>query len=526
MEESLGPRLLRADAFGHPVAALVLRETHISWVILTGKYAYKIKKPLNLGFLDFSTLAARRHFCEEEVRLNRRFAPEIYLSVVPVADTAAGPVIDGDGEVIDYAVRMRQFDDRALLAAIADRSGLDATLLRKLAHEMAEVHARLAAERPRSGPGTPAVFAGAMRQNFAQLDELQLPEALTGRLSRVAEWSERRYAELADRMRCRLRDGFVKDCHGDLHLGNIAVIDGEIRFFDCIEFDPAFRVMDTIAELAFTTMDLSARGLPEAAARLINDYLEYRPDHAGLALLDFYCCYYAVVRAKVNLLRYPEAPPIGDTLETAGHYLAQADGYAQPRLRFVVLMHGVSGSGKSTVAAELAVLTGAIRLRSDVVRKSLFGLAPEASSASELASGLYSREATERTFAELLRLAGEALNAGFGVIVDATFLHADTRAPFARLAAEAGCRWRIVACEAEREVLETRLDERRCDEHNVSEADAEIMCRQLEQLQPFTDGERAAVWRVDTVASSAREIAETIADRLATGAFDARDAGS
>ena len=490
MDFSTVQQLLQPQAFAHPGGEAVLRETHISWVVLYGDFAYKIKKPVNFGFLDFSTLALRRHFCEQELALNRRFAPEIYLAVVPITADEGGPRFAGAGPVIDYAVKMRRFDESQLLASVAARGGLDRPLVRALAAELArqQALARVCHPRPRSSePGGPAVLRAAIEQNFRQVRDYPLDPVRQAQLAGVEQWTLQRQRERQPLLEQRAAGGHVIDGHGDAHLGNIALIGGEVRLFDCIEFNPSLRVMDSIGEIAFLAMDLDARGYHRESRWLLADYLEYRGDYAGLALLDLYRSYFAMVRAKVALLREPadradilDTPAYGDFCR----YLALALAYSDRRAQFLAITHGVSGSGKSTVADKLVGASGAVRIRSDVERKRLFGLAPEQRSRPEDEAKLYGSAMSRKTFARLELLAAQALRAGFPVIVDATFLHRRTRDAFRTLARQLAQPFVIIDCAAPAEELRRRLVEREDQGRDASEAGVRVMESQLAADQP------------------------------------------
>jgi aminoglycoside phosphotransferase family enzyme/gluconate kinase len=488
-------RLCRPAAFGHPTDGFTLRVTHISWVILCGEYAYKVKKPVDFGFLDFSTMEQRKHYCEEELRLNRRFSPELYLDVEVITDGPEGPVMGGAGEPIDYAVKMRRFDEAQLLDNIAARDGLDAPLVRSIARELARLHAEL----PRCSPdpsgtdaGTPAALEHALQQNFNQLRDYPLRDVERRQLEVVEKWAQERYETLLPVMQQRVRDGWVIDGHGDDHLGNMAIIDGAVRLFDCIEFNADFRIVDSIAEIALLDMDLNARGHPAESHRLLTDYLEYRGDFDGLALLDLYRVYYALVRAKVNILQHPtDYPNLAETdaYRELQQYLDLAHRYSRPRHRLLAITHGVSGSGKSTVAGRLVESSGAVRIRSDVERKRLFGLAPEQLSKPKDAAILYSDAMSTRTFKRLAKLAEDILNAGFTVIVDGTFLHRHVRDEFRQLAHRLNVSFAIVNCVADQQELRKRLLARVAGGEDASEADIAIMERQQRQLEPLANDE-------------------------------------
>ncbi|MDX1802422.1 MAG: phosphotransferase, partial [Marinobacter sp.] len=242
--------------YDHPVTDFQVHETHISWVILTGEFAYKIKKPMDFGFLDFSTLERRRHFCEEEVRLNRRLADKLYLEVVPITGSAEQPKLGGPGEAFEYAIRMRQFDQSDLLDVRQENSRLDDRLLTSLAHQVADFHNHIPAVADDVPLGTPeAVYAG-MQENFDQIRPLIDDPQLLAQLDQLESWTESTFSRQQTLIERRRADGFVRECHGDLHLANITVFEGEVTVFDCIEFSEPFRWIDIINDLAFLLMDL------------------------------------------------------------------------------------------------------------------------------------------------------------------------------------------------------------------------------------------------------------------------------
>ncbi len=504
MDSSTLEQLLRPEAFSQPCAAAQLRETHISWVILCGEFAYKIKKPVDFGFLNFSTLPLRRHFCEQELALNRRFAPELYLAVIEVTDDGSGPRFEGRGAVIDYAVKMRRFDETLLLDNLAARGELDRSLVRSLAREIAQQQSRAPVCHPgpaASEPGSPAALLAAIKQNFRQVRDYRLAPAQAEQLLAVEQWTLQRYREQLPLLTRRAAEGLVIDGHGDAHLGNIALIDGAVRLFDCIEFNPALRIMDSIGEIAFLTMDLQARGHPGESHWLLADYLEYRGDYAGLALLNLYRCYFALVRAKVALLRAPpQRAATEDTPACADfcHYLALAGTYCNRPATFLAITHGVSGSGKSTVADKLVAAGGALRIRSDVERKRLFGLAPEQRSEPADEKRLYGSAMSRRTFARLEQLAAAGMAAGFAVIVDATFLHRRSRDRFRLLARRMGQPFVIIDCKAPPQLLRERLALRERAARDASEAGVRVMESQLQLDEPLGDAELAYAMAADS----------------------------
>jgi len=475
--------------YPHSVARVRLIETHISWVLLAGRYAYKIKKPVNLEFLDFSTLAQRKHFCEEEVRLNRRLAPGLYLGTVPVGGDFDHPKIDSQ-PVIEYAVKMRRFSARCLMDRQLARGGITTKHIDTLAATLAQFHAALpAADDPLLG-GFGAVRTAVM-QNFEQL------QAYAG----VAELKVATEAELAacapvfERRRVA---GCVRECHGDLHLGNIALIDNVPVPFDGIEFNPALRWIDVMDEIAFPVMDLMHRGRADFAWRLLNGYLEITGDYGGMAVLRLYLAYRATVRAKVDIIRANQSglpARAKNILRRAGQsYLDFALGcFAKPQPALIIT-HGLPGSGKSTFAQAALEHLGAIRIRSDVERKRLFGLGALDDSRQVLGTGvLYTSEATVHTYARLAELAARLLANGCRVIVDAAFLRRDEREIFRQLAARMHLTFIIANMTADMGVLRERVRLRQERGQDASEADVAVLEKLAQSRDPLGPEEQVMV---------------------------------
>jgi aminoglycoside phosphotransferase family enzyme/predicted kinase len=463
-------------------------DTHISTVVLAGDWAYKLKKPLYLGFLDFLSMEAREHACREELRLNRRLAPDLYLDVCRITGAVDHPAVDGDGPLVDWAVRMRRFDPDAVLSQHLDR--LDDALVDGLAAEVAAFHGQVdrAAADDVGGPG-PA--CAAMRQNFEQIRQFHPPAA--ERLQRLEAWTASLCERISPLLQQRHDAGFTRECHGDLHLGNVALIDGRPVVFDAIEFNPALRWIDPINDVAFMTMDLQQRSLDWQARRFVNRYLEVTGDYAGLALLRGFEVYRALVRAKIASIRLGQADLAAADRAAVerefGGYLDLADRLCRPARPALVLMHGVSGSGKSHAAYALLERLDAVVVRSDVERKRLLGLA---AGADATAHGAYRADMTDRTYARLAELAGGLLEAGYSAIVDATFLRAEQRQRFRQLADTQGRPFVIVDCEAPRDVLVQRLAARSDTAGNVSDADVAVLDGQLAAREPLGEDERRA----------------------------------
>jgi|AP12_2_1047962.scaffolds.fasta_scaffold04670_2 uncharacterized protein len=494
--------LSRPVVYPHPVDRVEVLQTHISYVLLAGDYAYKIKKPVNLGFLDFSTLDARRQCCEEELRLNRRTAADIYLTTVRITGTVAAPVLDGDGPAIEYAVKMRRFAQENLLNSMAKRGECTPALVDALARKIAAFHATVAIAGKESPFGTVDRVMAPPRANFDHIENLIGDSSDVPQLERLRSWTDREGKRLAPVFAERRHDGFVRECHGDLHLGNIALIGSDPTPFDCIEFNADLRWIDVMNEVAFLVMDLADHRLPGLAIRCLNAYCEATGDYAGLAVLRFYMVYRAMVRAKIACIRVQQP---GCASEAKAAIEAEYRGYFHLAERLahrgttaLVLTHGLSGSGKTTVAGVLAERFGAIRIRSDVERKRLFGLEASARTSSAVGSGIYGPEATRRTYARLGDLARSMIAAGWPVIVDATFLREAERTSFRDLARELAVPVVIVSCTAPDAELRARILAREQARSDASEAGLEVLARQRDSSEPASRDELDDTIEFDT----------------------------
>lgn len=477
-------------------------ETHISTVFLAGDYVLKIKKPLDLGFLDFSTLERRAWFCQEEVRLNGRLAPDWYLRPVPITGSVVAPVLEGEGEPLEWGVLMRRFPQSALMDARLERGELPVTVMEDLARVVAEFHAEIPAAGPDTDYGRVDAVLAPMQQNFEQLRELEAAGADPATLDALEAWTQAQGSELEELIDGRFQGGFVRECHGDLHLGNIAWHEGEVIVFDAIEFEPYLRWIDVANEVAFVIMDLDHRGARDHRHRFLNAYLEHTGDYGMVRLLSFYAAYRAMVRAKINGFMASQAEEGSETRQKARQqvtgYMALAQRYTQLRRPELVITHGLSGSGKTVVAGELVAAEGHLRLRSDVERKRLFGLTPEQRRDAEPEQGLYTAEATERTYSHLEGLAREMLEAGWSVVVDAAFLDPRHRQAFRDLAEALECGFRILDVQARPEVLRARVKARAEAGGDASDATLAVLEHQLANYQPLSEEEQALADSVRT----------------------------
>lgn len=481
--------------YNHPVEQFQVIETHISWVILTGPYAYKIKKPVDFGFLNFTQLADRKHFCEEELRLNQRLTHDLYLEVLPITGSVTKPQLAGQGEPIEYVLKMRQFPQHQLLSQLQARGELKAGQIDELASQIANFHQltpKVALDLPF---GSPEVVMAPVRQNFEQIRAM-LPEDEAGlsQLAALEAWAEATYQRLQPLLAKRKAEGFVRECHGDIHLNNAAVLDGKVVLFDCIEFNQPFRLIDVANDIAFLVMDLEDRKLNALANRLLNNYLEQTGDYESLQLMSFYKAYRAMVRAKValfSLTHVTEQSVQQAILSQYYNYANLAESYTFIPHRCLLITSGVSGVGKSYVALQVVERFAAIRVRSDVERKRLLG----ANTAKEQ---LYSAQATEQTYQRLYKLAKLSLQAGYITVLDAAYLKQAERMRALKLAEEQGVPFIIINCEAPLSVIGQHLEQRAMAAVDPSDATWQVVKQQLASKEPFSPAEKAVSCTIAT----------------------------
>jgi len=491
VSQTLIAALQNPALFPHPVEQFQVIETHISWVLLTGPYVYKIKKPMNFGFLDFTTLAAREHFCQQELKLNQRLTHDLYLDVLPITGTAEAPQLGGEGDAIEFALKIRQFPQDGLLSVLQAKGELTTAHIDDMARQIAEFHTstpRVPSENPL---GSPEYAMAPVSQNFEQILPFLTEKADLVQLSALEAWANASYARLQPLMARRKADGFIRECHGDIHLGNITLIDGKVVIFDCIEFNEPFRMTDVYADIGFLAMDLEDRGLKSLSRRLISQYLEHTGDYEGLELLNFYKAYRALVRAKVALFSLSaDADHVqrATTLRQYRNYANLAESYSAIPSNFLAITHGVSAVGKSHVAMRLVEALGAVRLRSDVERKRLFGDS----------QNLYASDVSAATYKRLNELAAVVLHAGFPVVIDATFLKFDQRQATAQVAENTGTPFLIVDCAAPKAVIQGWLAQRQALNNDPSDATMDVIEAQLANREPLTADETLRSRHVET----------------------------
>jgi uncharacterized protein len=481
--------LLDPRCYGRGVANVRLVETHISWVFLTGRYAYKVKKPVKLPFVDFSTLALRRGYCREELRVNRRLAPDLYLKVVPIGGPRSAPRV-GHTPAFEYAVMMREFPADARLDLLLAANRLPRASMLDFGERLARFHVGL---KPLRGIAAAAIGEAALRN----VDELRdcVSRSLRPEIDKLRAWLEMSSARLATVFARRIADGAHRECHGDLHLQNLLWRDGAVMAFDALEFDRALRDVDMISEAAFLAMDLRAHGRADLAYEFLNRYLEITGDYGGVDVLPFYLVHRALVRAKVAAIKRAQG---GADRHDEQRYLATALEVTARRRPLLVITHGLSGSGKTSVTDELVSRLPAVRARSDLERKRLHGLAASARTGSGVSEGLYAAGASRQTYGVLADVADRLLRNGEIALIDATFLRRRERLELKQVAAANAARFVILDCAAPPSELRRRVAARGRARRDASEADVAVLEHQLRTHEPLDGMERRAAVTVDT----------------------------
>ncbi len=483
--------LQRACAYSHPAGSVVRVETHLSVVYLAGRYAYKIMKPVNLGFVDFSTGEARSQSCRNELQLNRQFAKPLYLSVAPIARRGRSFAIAACGRAAEHAVKMRRFEEDDVFSALAARGELTADDIDRLAQRLATLHWHAPRNPPKRSFGT----AGCVREQVvAVLGSLE-QEAPRLVPRAVRDWCAGELTRLAGHFEARRAAGFVRGCHGDLHLANVVRRGRDVLMFDCIQFSDALRWIDIVNDLAFPVMDLLAQGQANFACRLLNRWVSATGDFAGLEALRLFVVYRALVRALVAVLKArgsqePRAEP------EAARYLRVAERTAASQPAFLLLCHGFSGSGKSAASVALAPLIGAVRVSSDIERKRHAALS--APDPTPLPAAVYAPESIDAHYDKLLSITDKLLQNGYPTIVDASFLKYDHRSRFIQLARTHAVPVAILDFQAGPSRLEQRVRARLALAESRSDADVTVLRQQFASAQPLSDEESALAVAVDT----------------------------
>lgn len=499
------PPLIQAlcDSFpqGNQKNPASLIETHISWVLLTNDLAYKIKKPVNLGFLDFSTLERRRFFCEEELRLNRRFAKDLYLEVTAITGDPQQPRLGGDGPVLEYAVKLKRFEQTRMADHLAREGALSPSHMDALASLLAIFHQSATRSTATDAHGLPESIQAHAMDNFKQSEVFTTHSEHRRQWETIRLWTQQEFERRHHTLAARKAQGLVRECHGDLHLGNLVLIGDTLTPFDCIEFSEDLRWIDVVSEIAFLFMDLEVAGHGPLAWRLLNRYLEITGDYEGMELFNYYRAYRAMVRAKIACLSWAQrndADAHSHQEARFRQYLAYACGVARKPTPTLIITHGYSGSGKSRFADRLSQHLPAIRISSDVERKRLTGYAANARTGSGLSGGIYTEAISRQTYARLMDCAERILKAGHSIIADATFLRSGSRLAFRSLAEDLQARFLILDLQAPESLLRERIQQRLAQTDDPSEADLAVLDRQLATADPLTAAETAFALSIDS----------------------------
>lgn len=489
--------MLKPEFYPHPVQAPIrLEQTHVSYVLLTGDYAYKLKKPVNFGFLDFSTLALRHHFCQEELRMNERGASGLYLEVVPVSQSGDRIFLgEGQGEVIEYAVKMHQFPQNALFSGLLAEGQLTEGLMEQLGKKVAAFHQQAPTNDYIRQFGEVEQIRQAFDENYQQTEKYIGGAQTQQWFEETKAYTDRFFAERKALFDQRMAQNWIRECHGDLHLRNICLWNDQIYLFDCIEFNEPFRFVDVMFDIAYAVMDLAARNRSDLANAYLNTYIEQTGDWEGLQVLPIYVNRQSYVRAKITsfLLDDPAVPEEqkAQAMQTAALYYKLAWQYTQPQPGQLFLMSGLSGSGKSTIARKLARQLNAIHIRSDAVRKHLGGISLEQRGSQEL----YSPEMTQTTYNRLLELGILLASEGYTVILDAKYDKIGLREKAIAQSQAANLPLKILHCTAPKTVIQERLQTRTGD---IADATVDLLESQIAATEAFTEAELAYVQTIDT----------------------------
>lgn len=508
IETTITPHILELlrnpSAYPVQTQTVELIQTHVSWLFLTDTHVFKLKKPVNFGFLDFSTRELRRFYCHEELRLNRRLCPDIYEQVIALRETADGASFTGNGPAIEYAVMMKRLPADRMLDWLVDRGSISASEIQVVAHEISRFHSGALTSPHIAAFGSVEQIRFNWQENFEQTLQFRnvtLPREVGENIRTYVETFIDSHNSLFDE---RIKSGYIRDCDGDIHLGNICLLNGSALIFDCIEFNERFRYSDTAADIAFLLMDLDFHSRPDLAEAALAAYITASGDTACEKLITFYKVYRAFVRGKVESLRLLDAGidhrDQNEAVKRAVRYFRLARGYCmQSRLPLTLFItSGTMGCGKSTLTDQLAFELGLPAFNSDRVRKQMAGLPQETAVQVSFGEGLYSRESTDRTYRHLSQLADNALASGRSVLIDAGFTTSTRRAVFARLAAKHHADFIILFVQCDPEIQRQRLRERSSRGDSVSDGRVELLDQQESFFEPPDESEG----RIITISTS------------------------
>jgi len=513
-----------SDFYPHRPQTVTLLQTHISFIFIAGDMVYKVKKSVNYGFLDFTSLEKRHHFCLEELRLNRRLAPEIYLDVVEICENENGRLVMGPGpRVVEYAVRMKRIPEEGMLKRLIALKEADISIMDRVARKLADFHRQAETGGQIDQIGSLETIRMNHDENFNQT-ESYIDRSIPGYQFRFIK--NYVHCFLADRealFRRRTAEHRIRDCHGDLHLEHICRMEDTIVIFDCIEFNERFRYEDVAAEVSFLSMDLDYNGYPEWGKAFVKAYIDHAGDSEIRTLLNFYKCYYAYVRGKVIGFRMDDKAIPADDREaaqkTAASYFDLAYTYAarleKPAL---ILTCGLIGTGKSLLARNIGPRLGADIIRTDVLRKEILNIRPEERHFEDFGKGIYADDISAQTYKRALEIAGKMLQEGRSVIVDASFKKREERKNAADLARRIGADFFVIECTCPDEEVKTRLEARMLKKGEASDGRWEIYRDQktsFERISEFGDDVYVVIRTSQRRELSMNEALTAIKSRLA-----------
>lgn len=499
---------MNKSAYPEPTNKVELVQTHISYVFITDNYVYKIKKPVNFGFLDFSTLEKRKHYCDKELELNRRLSPDVYLAVLPVTQDNNTITIDGKGQTIEYAVKMRKLPMENLMITLLKKDRLNRAMVENVAKKIAQFHAEAAGSKEINMFGSVDVIRTNTNENFAQTEKYIGKSITKSQFNTIKNYTENYLTQRTQLFNERVTEGKIKDCHGDLHLEHICITE-PIIIFDCIEFNDRFRYSDTTADIAFLAMDLDFHGRKDLSEALMHAYVRFSGDKGALTLVNFYKVYRAYVRAKVTSFRLdaPDPKPKVELLHTAQKYFSLAESYVheetttathpiqlnRPKL---IIICGFMGTGKTTIAKKVAETNGWKLISSDAVRKELAGMATTQHEYVAWGRGIYSTEFSEKTYARMNELAEKSLKEGTSVVMDASYAKKPERANVHALARATNAEFTCIELICPDEEIKRRLTARMDKRGEISDGRWAIFSDQknsFEKVDDFTKEEHIIV---------------------------------
>ncbi len=504
--------LLQPEIYPHRPQKVGLVQTQMSFIFLTGEFAYKVKKPVDLGYLDYTTLEKRRYFCQQEVELNRRLCPEVYIEVVPIALSRGKFKLGGDGEVVEYAVKMKQLPQERMMDRLLLSGEVTGEMVTAVAHKLAAFHDKAATGPEISEYGSLRAIRVNTEENFFQTEKYIGTTITRHTYDLIRSYTNRFMTEKRALFERRVAGGKIKDCHGDLHAAHVCFTDG-ICIYDCIEFNDRFRYGDVASEVAFLAMDLDRFYRADLSRTFVGAYVQASGDGELLYLLDFYKCYRAYVRGKVESFKLDD-PFIADkkaAIEAARSYFRLACRYARSK-RLLLIVAGLVGTGKTTVAHALARSFGLTVISSDIVRKELAGIPPSERRFEPIDSGIYSEEFTRMTYEEMFARAERLLQQGESVVLDASFKKRGHRLQAKRLAQKMDADFAALECVLDEPTVKSRL-EQRVKEGSVSDGRWEVYLAQKDDFEKVDEFSPQEHMVLDT-AQPMSNIVETVAERL------------